>query len=97
MNSDLLLTREVVAPSLETAVAKKGKKRIRNESAWIKNVRKQQRNSGKQYVSRNGKTIAEKSIKPPCPEKCRQKCRNKITEEQRKEIFKDYWGLGTLQ
>ncbi|XP_022831051.1 uncharacterized protein LOC111359686 [Spodoptera litura] len=92
-----LETSQGLALSTETTVAKKGKKRVRNESAWIKNVRKRQRNSGKQYVSRTGKTVAEKSIKPPCTEKCRFRCRDKITEEQRQEIFKCYWGLGTLQ
>lgn len=63
----------------------------------IKNVRKRQRNFRKGYISRTGKTVAEKSVKPPCTEKCRLKCRDKITEEQRQEIFECYWGLGTLK
>lgn len=96
-NSNLMDASQDVALPAETTVPKKGKKRVRNESAWIKNVRKRQRNSGKQYISRTGKTVAEKSIKLPCTEKCRLKCRNKITEEQRQEIFDCYWGLGTLQ
>ncbi|CAK1602117.1 unnamed protein product [Parnassius mnemosyne] len=96
-NSNFIDTSQDLALPSETAVTKRGKKRVRNESAWIKNVRKRQRNSGEQYVSRTGKTVAAKSIKPPCTEKCRLKCRNKITEEQRQEIFECYWGLGSLQ
>lgn len=68
-NSNLMdASHDLVLPS-ETTVTKKGKKRVRNESAWIKNVRKRQRNSGKQYISRTGKTVAETSIKLLCTEK----------------------------
>lgn len=96
-NSNLMDASHDLVLLSETTVTKKGKKRVRNESAWIKNVRKRQRNSGKEYISRTGKTVAEKSIKLPCTEKCRLKCRNKITEDQRQEIFDCYWRLGTLQ
>ena len=95
--NSVLNTSQNLELSSDTIVAKKGKKRVRNESAWIKNVRKRQRNSGKVYISRTGKTVAAKSVKPPCTEKCRLKCRDKITEEQRQEIFECYWGLGSLQ
>ncbi|CAF4891259.1 unnamed protein product [Pieris macdunnoughi] len=40
-NSNLMDASQEVALPAETTVPKKGKKRVRNESAWIKNVRKQ--------------------------------------------------------
>ncbi|CAH0716233.1 unnamed protein product, partial [Brenthis ino] len=41
------------------------------------------------------KKIASKLIIPPCD--CRLQCRNKFSEDQRKEIFKSYWNLASLQ
>ncbi|CAH0730535.1 unnamed protein product, partial [Brenthis ino] len=74
---------------------KKGKKRNKNPQIWKKNISKQLKNSGKEYISHTGKKIASKLIRPPCD--CRLQCRNKFSEDQRKEIFKSYWNLASLQ
>lgn len=58
--NSVLNTSQDLELSFDTTVTKKGKKRVRNESAWIKNYRKHQRNSGKVYICRTGKTVAVK-------------------------------------
>ncbi|XP_045506089.1 uncharacterized protein LOC123702390 isoform X2 [Colias croceus] len=59
-------------------------------------VRKQLRNSGKQYVSITGKVVAEKSMKDNLctPENCHNEC-YKIGSEKRQAIFNHYWSLST--
>ncbi|CAG4998807.1 unnamed protein product [Parnassius apollo] len=76
---------------------RKQKKRIRNPAAWRKNQRAQLKNSGQEYISRTGKIIPAKEIKPPCSNKCKHKCSEHISEEQRYDIFKMYWDLSSLQ
>ncbi|XP_050516546.1 uncharacterized protein LOC126891416 [Diabrotica virgifera virgifera] len=62
---------------------KKGKKRLRQESSWKKNVAKKLRNSGKSYQSsKSKKEMPERKLKPPCKEICKFKCRYNITETQ---------------
>ncbi|XP_045455137.1 uncharacterized protein LOC123666182 [Melitaea cinxia] len=74
---------------------KKGKKRNRNPQKWKKNVLKRIKNSGKEYISRSGKKVDAKVMKPPC--NCRLQCRTKFSDEMRKEIFESYWNLASLQ
>ncbi|KAF9411119.1 hypothetical protein HW555_009981, partial [Spodoptera exigua] len=50
-----------------------------------------------EYISRTGKTISAKEMKPPCSNKCRYKCSEHISEGQRYEIFNMYWDLSSLQ
>ncbi|CAG4907276.1 unnamed protein product [Colias eurytheme] len=73
------------------------RKRKLNPEKWLCVQAKILRNRGREYTSKSGKIVPEKSMKPPCGEKCKQKCTNKITETQRKEIFDTYWSLGDLQ
>lgn len=68
-----------------------GKKRVRNESQWKANVRKRHYASGKAYISKSGKTVPFKSMKPACSMFCRMKCSTKISKQNRKEIFDFYW------
>ncbi|KAF9406098.1 hypothetical protein HW555_013404 [Spodoptera exigua] len=75
----------------------KPKKRQRNPLSWKKNKRAQLKNSGQEYISRTGKTISAKEMKPPCSNKCRYKCSEHISEGQRYEIFNMYWDLSSLQ
>ena len=76
---------------------KKTRKRLRNPVAWKKNQRAQLKNSGQEYISRTGKIIPAKVIKPPCSNKCKYKCSERISEEQRCDIFKMYWDFSSLQ
>lgn len=53
------------------------------------------KNSGQAYtsVSKSKKEVPEKSLKPPCDDRCMLKCAAKITQESRREIFKNFWKL----
>uniref|UniRef100_A0A6P7FY42 Uncharacterized protein LOC114335366 isoform X1 n=1 Tax=Diabrotica virgifera virgifera TaxID=50390 RepID=A0A6P7FY42_DIAVI len=77
---------------------KKGKKRIRQESEWKKNVVKKSRNSGKAYQSpKSGKIVPERSLKPPCKYTFTFKCQINITESQRQQLLAQYWALGDIE
>lgn len=76
-----------------------GKKRPLKKSAWIKEISKRQRNSGKGYVSssKTKKVFSERKLLPTCASKCRFQCSRKFSEEERKLIFDTYWKLGDLE
>ncbi|CAG9834810.1 unnamed protein product [Diabrotica balteata] len=73
----------------------KTKKRKREPEKWIKNVKKQLKNSGKAYQTVKGRTVPAKKPKPPCTN-CRLKCPEKINEESRLKLFEDFWNIGDL-
>ncbi|XP_028174350.1 uncharacterized protein LOC114362957 [Ostrinia furnacalis] len=74
---------------------KKQKKNRRVGSVSYKIKNKDLKDKGKEYVTKKGKVIAEKTIREnPCaPGKCPRGC-YEITEEQRRTIFNLYWSLG---
>lgn len=77
---------------------KKGKKRPLNKENWKKNITKQLRNAGQSYVSKaSQKTVPPRQLREPCKETCIFKCQKKFSEEQRREILKDYWNLGEIE
>lgn len=54
--------------------------------------RKNQRNSGKGYVTLKGFEILERKCKPlPV---CRKKCNSRISWDEQNRIFSHYWSLG---
>ena len=58
-------------------------------------ARKEARQTGKSYVTRKGKTIADKVFKMiPC--NCKHQCKN-IPLEKRKNIFNKFWSSGSWQ
>ena len=73
---------------------KRGRKRTRDETTWKRNILKRAKTEGKEYCNAKGRRIPAKSIGPGCDEKCRQKCHNNISETQRLQIFREYYGLG---
>jgi len=73
------------------------RKRQRNEKNWVKNVQKNLKNQGKEYVIKSSlKVVAAKKIGVPCGEKCRLKCSNKINHDQRILIHNKYWEMGDI-
>lgn len=82
------------APEVEE---KRGKKRKQNIKKWKKVEAKIRRNAGQSYISRTGKVVEERKMRPPCSDKCRLKCSTKIPEDQRTKIFSEYWKMGELQ
>lgn len=78
------------------SVIKKSKKRRRNSNEWKKNKAKKLRNLGKSYTNSKNKIVPEKKIKNSCKNSCRQKCSQKFSENQRINIFSEYWCLGSV-
>ena len=39
---------------------------------------------------------AKKILKPPCGETCRKKCSDAFSEEDRKQIFEEFWNLADI-
>lgn len=72
---------------------KKGKKKLRNENAWKKNVRKIKRNSGEEYTSVRGKKVPKKVFQhiTKC---CSKNCCNNLDNSAQKKIFSEFWGIG---
>ena len=71
-----------------------GRKRVCSMESWKKNVKKRLRNSGQEYVMNSGRKRESRKMKPGCGVGCRLKCHDRITENQRSNIFNDYWKLG---
>lgn len=77
------------------------KKRKRNPEKWKSAVKKQKLNSGEGYEFKNKKgeitsSKPKKAMKPPCEEKCRKKCTNDFSEEERQQIFDEFWKSGNI-
>ena len=57
-------------------------------------------NSGEAYETKNKKeeivTKAKKILEPPCGETCRKKCSDAFSEEDRKQIFEEFWNLADI-
>lgn len=68
------------------------RKRQRLPEKWSRNMRKQNRVEGKEYVSTKGVTVPAAEMKAPCKETCRLKC-FMIPQQQRIDIFKAYYAL----
>ena len=73
------------------------RKRLRKPDTWMRNIRKEKRNSGKDYISSQGKHIPGKSPKPSNCTKCRFKCNSKFSEDERLSIFESYYKLGCYE
>lgn len=73
------------------------RKRQRNVTNWKSEVAKRLRNTGQSYTSKKlKKVIPARKIGPPCGEKCRLKCSANVSEEERKNIFSEYYNLGNI-
>lgn len=68
----------------------KGRKRVRCEKRWKKNIRKSKKLAGRKYISSVGKPVESKKLKPPC-QNCRNKCSMKISDDERKTVFNSFW------
>lgn len=104
-NVALPIRRSVHYPS-ETEKQSRKRKRVPDE--WQKKKAKRLRNTGKSYesirkIKKSDGSIERRKVKReerkmtvPCGEKCRLKCSTKISQEQRQNIFEDYWQLGDI-
>ncbi|CAH1106688.1 unnamed protein product [Psylliodes chrysocephalus] len=94
------LTPVVNRPSLPANVStpcrKKGKKRIRNEALWQRNIRKVRMAKGEAYTTvKSGKLLPERKVGNDCG--CRRKCFSKISTEKRNQVLQDSNGLASKE
>ncbi|KAF9408125.1 hypothetical protein HW555_012099 [Spodoptera exigua] len=75
-----------------TLTLKTTRKRQRCPEEWTDLKRKCLKNLGKKYVTKKGKAVDEKTMRPSC--KCRYKCSDKISHQQRLNCFTKFWQLG---
>lgn len=73
-------------------ITDKPRRRKRQPEQWPRNIRKQRRLEGKEYVSSAGKIVPAAEMKGPCSDKCRLKC-SAIMEEDRSRVFNAYYQL----
>lgn len=62
---------------------------------WRRSEIKESRNTGKEYINWKGNLQSERKLKPPC-KNCRKKCAEKLSEEDRRNIFTNFWELGDI-
>lgn len=72
---------------------KRGKKRVRNESSWQRNVRKKLKACGEEHVSSVKKVVPKRTQGAPCT--YRLKCFHNINEAQRISILTSFNEIGT--
>lgn len=78
--------------SSEILVKPKGRKRVKNELTWKRNIRKDKRLKGKEYINIKGNVVPQKQPKTgPC--RCNNKCHTKITHERQIQIFNEFYNL----
>ncbi|CAG9860870.1 unnamed protein product [Phyllotreta striolata] len=78
---------------------KLSRKRKNNTSEWACNIRKARFDRGLDYISSRKKAVPAREIKntKDCIQKCLFKCSRKISDDQRKEIFKNYYLLSAAE
>ena len=71
-----------------TVTVKRSRKRTRQEDQWRKNIRKRQRQAGKQYTDSKGNVQRQREIKSKkdCEGKCKFRCSLNYTAVQKKVL-----------
>lgn len=75
-------------------VTKRGtirKRGLKGESRKARRERKELRNRGQEYKTKNGETV--KSRKSEALGPCRNKCSEKVPDYVREKLFEEYWGM----
>lgn len=82
-----------------TEEKKLSRKRARNPDKWACNIRKQNYDRGLEYISSRHKKRPARQIqtKKDCIDKCIYKCARIISEEQRNQLFEDYYKLSSKE
>lgn len=70
---------------------------VRTDRAYMLQVQRRLRLSGKQFIHRSGALQPSRRIRPACdPTVCRMKCSTRVTEELRVRMFDRYYALANL-
>lgn len=79
----------------EPNTATRGRKRVRQEELWKRNVCKIKRAHGQKYITNKGKTIHAKEVDvTSCG--CKRNCNLQIDPERQKQICQEFYGLGSF-
>ncbi|CAG9834460.1 unnamed protein product [Diabrotica balteata] len=78
-----------------TLTEKRGRKRVRNESAWQRNVRKSFKTCREEYLNSVKKVLPKRTVEIRCT--CRLKCFDKIDETKRLSILSSFNELGNKE
>ena len=70
-----------------------GRKRTAQPDNWKRNVRKQLKLTGLEYISSKGDKMEAKAMEKIDCSKCRLKCSDKISGDERQGIFDIFYGL----
>lgn len=71
----------------------RSRKRTRDPTNWMRNVRQRLRNSGKEYTSRTGKKMGKKTFQNrDCS--CKLQCMEHFSEAERRQSFDSFWEMG---
>lgn len=76
-------------------IKSKTRKNKKCVNQWRRNVIKKLRNEGKSYKNWSNKIVQKRQLKAPC-QNCRMKCYEKFSDEERRQIFDQYWKLGNI-
>lgn len=79
---------EINEPNLTN---RKGKKRLRSENQWERNIRKKRRTAGEQYINTNKATVSEKRMGNPC--NCKKDCFGRVSAATRTKVFEAFYKL----
>ena len=60
-------------------------------------MRKQKRNSGKEYLDSTGSLTKARQMKTGCHNKCKRKCHSKISKENQSQLFDTFWDISEIQ
>lgn len=80
--------------SVITPAQSKPRKRVRQPNKWKKNVRKEKRSRGEEYINVKGVLVPPKQIDATCECNCQLKCHEKILPSQRLNLFNSFYALG---
>lgn len=72
---------------------KASRKRTKHLETWQSTKRSKAALRGAEHTTKSGKKIIAKAIKSGCAP-CRKNCTAIISEDTRKQIFKEYWSEG---
>ena len=69
---------------------KRIKRKVAEPSKWKRNMKKNLRNAGEEYIE---KVVNERKVQPPC-DNCRNKCSDKVSDADRQNTFKRFLQFG---
>lgn len=69
------------------------RKRQANPEKWVKNVAQQKLAKGEEHISVKGTLRRGRQMQKGCDKSCRFKCQEKINENNRLEIFTQFWKI----